>query len=63
MTLAEKLKEQRVKHGYTQEEIAKKIGISQAAYNYFESGFKVPSLATVTALSDIYEMTIDELVK
>lgn len=63
MTLGDKLKQERIKHGYTQVEIATKLGISQSAYNYFESGLKVPSLATVTVLSEIYEMTIDELVK
>ena len=63
MALNENLKELRAKKGLTQDEVAKAVGVAQPVYNGYESGLKVPSLGTAQALADLFETTIDELVK
>ena len=49
-------------HGYSQEEIAGKIGISRQAYAKWESGVTVPDIEKCSLLADIYGVTIDNLV-
>ena len=63
MALNETLKALRLKKGLTQEEVAKTVGVAQPVYNGYESGLKVPSLGTAKALADLFEVSMDELVK
>ena len=48
-------------YGYTQEEIAGRIGISRQAYAKWESGATVPDIEKCKRLADIYGVTIDSL--
>ena len=50
-------------HGFSQEEIAEKIGISRQAYAKWESGATVPDIEKCKCLADIYGVTIDSLIK
>ncbi|MBQ4487078.1 MAG: helix-turn-helix domain-containing protein [Oscillospiraceae bacterium] len=50
-------------HGFSQEEIAGKIGISRQAYAKWESGATVPDIEKCMRLAEIYDVTIDSLVK
>ena len=50
-------------HGYSQEEIAEKIGISRQAYAKWESGATVPDIEKCSLLADVYGTTIDSLVR
>ena len=50
-------------HGYSQEEIAEKIGISRQAYAKWESGATVPDIEKCSRLAQIYETTLDGLVR
>jgi AbrB family looped-hinge helix DNA binding protein len=50
-------------HGYSQEEIAEKIGISRQAYAKWESGATIPDIEKSKRLADIYGISIDSLVK
>ncbi len=50
-------------HGYSQEEIAEKIGISRQAYAKWENGSTVPDIEKCKRLSDLYGVTIDSLIK
>lgn len=61
--LSENLKKAREEKNLSQQKVADAIGVSQAAINLFENGFKVPQLATMIALSKVLGKTIDELVK
>ncbi|MBQ8319430.1 MAG: helix-turn-helix transcriptional regulator [Clostridia bacterium] len=61
--LAENLKEARKKKGLSQEDVAKKAGISQQAYSYYENGLKVPTLPTIKVIAETLETSIDDLVK
>ena len=49
-------------HGYSQEEIAGKIGISRQAYAKWESGATVPDIEKCMRLAGIYGTTLDSLV-
>lgn len=50
-------------HGYSQEEVAEKIGISRQAYAKWESGKTVPDIEKCSLLAEVYGVTIDSLVK
>ena len=49
-------------HGFSQEEIAEKIGISRQAYAKWETGATVPDIEKCMRLAEIYGVTIDSLV-
>lgn len=49
-------------HGYSQERIAEKIGISRQAYGKWEAGLTIPDIEKCRLLADIYGITIDSLV-
>ena len=48
--------------GYSQEEIAEKIGISRQAYAKWESGKTVPDIEKCRLLAEEYGVTIDSLI-
>jgi len=50
-------------HGYSQEEIAEKIGISRQAYAKWESGATIPDIEKSSCLAKVYGITIDSLIK
>jgi AbrB family looped-hinge helix DNA binding protein len=50
-------------HGYSQEEIAEKIGISRQAYAKWESGATIPDIEKCQRLAQVYGVSIDSLVK
>ena len=50
-------------HGYSQEQIAEKIGISRQAYAKWESGATVPDIEKCSLLAEVYGTTIDSLIK
>ncbi|HOQ06977.1 MAG TPA: helix-turn-helix domain-containing protein [Clostridiales bacterium] len=50
-------------HGYSQEEIAEKIGISRQAYAKWESGATIPDIEKCSRLAEVYGITIDSLIR
>ena len=50
-------------HGFSQEEVAGKIGISRQAYARWESGATVPDIVKCGRLAAVYGVTMDSLVK
>ena len=50
-------------NGYSQEEIAGRIGISRQAYAKWERGTTVPDMVTCGALAQVYGVSIDSLLK
>lgn len=63
MKLAEKLQLMRKREGLSQEDLAEKLGISRQAVSKWESGQSVPDLNKLIILSELYNVTIDYLVK
>ena len=59
--LCDRLKEARKKAGLTQEQVREAIGVSQAAYGYFETGDRQPSVAVLKKLADFFEVSTDYL--
>lgn len=56
------LKKLRVRGRYTQEEVADKIGVSRQAVAKWENGETVPDINNCLALSELYGVTLDDLV-
>jgi AbrB family looped-hinge helix DNA binding protein len=50
-------------HGYSQEAIAEKIGISRQAYAKWETGATVPDVGKCSLLAEVYGTTIDSLIR
>ncbi len=50
-------------HGYSQEQIAEKIGISRQAYAKWENGSTVPDIEKCILLAQVYGTSIDNLVR
>ena len=50
-------------NGFSQEEVAEKIGISRQAYAKWESGKTVPDIEKCRLLAEVYGVTINSLVR
>ena len=48
-------------HGFSQEEIAERIGISRQAYAKWETGVTVPDINKCRQLANVYGVTLDSL--
>ena len=55
----EKLKSLRTLHGFTQKELGKKLGVSDATTTYYEKGEREPKRATLFKLADIFGVSIN----
>lgn len=53
----------RKKNGFTQEQIAERIGVSRQAVAKWENGETLPDIENIIALCDIYGVTVDSLVR
>lgn len=53
----------RTLNGFTQEEVAEKIGISRQAYAKWEKGETVPDVERCLKLAEVYGTSIDALVR
>lgn len=51
----------RTAHGFSQEEVAEKIGISRQAYAKWERGETIPDVEKCALLAELYHTTIDSL--
>lgn len=61
MQLANKIKKLRIKCGYTQDELANKIGVSSQAVSKWENQITTPDITLLPILSEVFGVTIDEL--
>ena len=63
MELKDKLQLLRKQNGYSQEELADKLGIARQTLSKWENGQAVPELNNLISLSNLYGITIDRIVK
>lgn len=56
-----KLRELRKLEGWTQEDVAKKLGISKQTYSHYENEKRKPSLDTIRELANVYQVNIDNI--
>lgn len=59
--LSNKLKELRTQYGYTQDEVARKIGISYQSYQAYELGKTIPKTKYLSKLADVFDVSTDYL--
>ena len=62
MNFPEKLKCFRLKHGYTQEELGRLIGVSDACISMYEQGKRTPDLYKSVKIATLMGTTCEELV-
>jgi DNA-binding XRE family transcriptional regulator len=60
MKIGEKIKELRIEHGFSQAMLAKQIGASQKAVDYWERGVNEPKAGYVIALVRFFGISFDE---
>lgn len=56
---SKRLRQLRLEHGYTMEEIGKKIGIAKSSYASYESKYRRPPLERLRQLSKVYDVSVD----
>ncbi|HCR43665.1 MAG TPA: transcriptional regulator [Ruminococcaceae bacterium] len=57
----ERLRELRIKSGYTQSQIAKILNIDRSTYSYYEIGKTMPDVSSLLTLAKIFNISISEL--
>lgn len=62
MDFGDKLKQLRTAQGLSQEQLAEKIGVSRQAITKWETKKGLPDIENMVILSEIFKMTLDELV-
>lgn len=63
MILADKIIEERKKNGWSQEELANKLGVSRQAVSKWESAGAIPDLKRILQMSELFGVTTDYLLK
>ncbi len=63
MEFNNKLYELRKKRGYSQEELANRLNVSRQTVSKWEVGESTPDMEKLVAISDLFEVSLDELVK
>jgi len=63
MNFPQKLKEERLKHEMSQQQLGELLSISRQSISKWERGEGYPSIESLIQLSEIFNITIDELLK
>jgi len=63
MSIGDLIKQARISAELTQEDVAEKIGVSRQTISNWENGKSYPDISGIISLSDIYNLTLDSLVK
>lgn len=59
--LDERIRAERCRGGYTQEELAGRLGVTKAAVSKWECGQSAPDIALLPKLASLFSITLDEL--
>ena len=63
MEIEKKLKDARVQAGLTQEQVAEKVMVSRQTISNWENGKSLPDIVSIISLSDLYQISLDDLLK
>ncbi len=63
MNFGDKLKSERKKRNWSQDYLAEKIYVSRQSVSKWETNKNYPSIEVIINLSDLFEITIDELLR
>ena len=55
------IKSVRIELGYTQKQIAEKLGVVESCYANWEQGRTEPNISTLRKLGEIFGVSVDEL--
>ena len=63
MEIGKKLKDARMRSGFTQESVAEKVNVSRQTISNWENEKSYPDTISVIELSNLYSISLDELLK
>lgn len=63
MNIGEKIKQKRKELTLTQEEVAEKVHVSRQTISSWENSKSLPDVTSLILLSDVYQVSLDELIK
>lgn len=63
MEIEKKLKDARIRVNLTQEQVAEKIMVSRQTISNWENGKSLPDIVSVIKLSELYQISLDDLLK
>ena len=63
MSFADRLKEYRRDRGFSQEDLAERLGVSRQAVSKWETGTSDPSTSNLLALAKLYGISPEELLR
>ena len=63
MVFGEKLKTERTKRNWSQEDLAEKLDVSRQSVSKWENGQNYPSMPIIMRISDLFGLTIEELLR
>ena len=63
MILADKIIEHRKKHGWSQEELADRLGVSRQSVSKWESAQAVPDMKKILQLAEVFQVSTDYLLR
>lgn len=63
MKIGLQLQQQRIRHNMSQNDLAEKLHISRQSISKWENGGSLPSFNNVVAISDLFDISLDELIR
>lgn len=63
MNISDKIKEAREKSGLTQEQVAEELLVSRQTISNWENGKTLPDIVSILNMSDLYQISLDDLLK
>ena len=63
MDIGEKIRMARIKANLTQEQVAEVLNVSRQTISNWETGKTYPDIVSVVKLSDLYDISLDHLLK
>ena len=63
MKIGLQLQQQRIRHNMSQNDLAEKLNISRQSISKWENAGSLPSFNNVVAISDLFDISLDELIR
>jgi len=63
LSIGARLRQMRIEHSLTQEQVAAMLGLNRTAYTHYENGLNMPNILTLVRLSEIYGLSPGELMQ
>ncbi len=61
-TLGERIRELRIKNGYSQEMLASLLGVTRQSVSHYESNRRIPTLSSLLRLAELFQVPVDTFV-